>query len=353
MIAFTTNPATDLALRQMLQEFYGRRIARTADLETNACCDVGTMSRHSRVVEMIPAQATDKYLGCGSPIPDDFATMDGISAVDLGSGSGVDAMILRYYLGPTGRVRGIDMTEEQVSMAQSAGGTFMKSLGYAPDSLSFEEGFIETAETIPDASVDLVISNCVINLSPRQDLVYRNIARILKPGGELFISDIVSSRRTDLSDDSVLVAECIGMAPYINDARDMLSDAGFVDARVHSRRTLGPNARLTERGELATFESVVWRGFKLDNLDRRCEDYGQLAVYSGLLPGSPGSFILDEGHVFETGRPVPVCRNTARMLTETRFAKWFEVTRASKHFGLFAACGTPGPAGENAAAACC
>ena len=350
--ATTTDIAADQELRRMLQDFYGSQIARTTDLETNACCDVGTMSTHSKIVEMIPTEATEKYLGCGSPIPDDFAGMDGLTAVDLGSGTGVDAMILRYHLGPNGRVRGVDMTSEQLAVARRAGALFMNRVGYHSDSLSFEEGFIETAESIPDESVDLVISNCVVNLSPRQDLVYRNIARMLKPGGEVFLSDIVSDRRTDLADDDLLVAECIGMAPYINDARDMLADAGFVDARVFSRRTLGPNARLTERGERAMFESIVWRGFKLPNLDRRCEDYGQVAVYGGLLPGAPGAFVLDEGHVFETGRPMPVCRNTARMLTETRFARWFEVTRASKHFGLFASCGAPAATGQGAAACC-
>lgn len=339
----------------MLSEFYGRRIAKTADLETNACCDVNTMNAHARVMEMIPTEASEKYYGCGSPIPDDFASLKGLTAVDLGSGSGVDSMILRFYLGPTGRMIGIDMTAEQIDVARRSGATFMETLGYDEASLAFHQDFIETAQAIPDASVDLVISNCVINLSPRKDLVFKTIQRILKPGGEFFISDIVADRRTDLLDDEVLVAECIGMAPYFHDAVDLMNDAGFVDPRVYSRRRLADNQRLIERGEQAIFESVIWRGFKLADMDRRCEDYGQIAVYRGELPGAPGGFRLDQGHYFETGRPLSVCRNTARMLGQTRLARWFEVSPAVKHFGLFDGCSTsPAPAGsESQNGACC
>ncbi len=336
-------------LRDELQEFYGRAIEKTADLETNACCDVNTMQQHSEVVKLIPGRATEKYLGCGSPLPDDLPTLEGLTAVDLGSGSGVDSMILRAYLGKTGTMIGLDMTDEQLSIAREAGPEFMGKLGYDPASLKFQKDFIETAESIPDASVDLVISNCVINLSPRKDLVYKTIARILKPGGEFFISDIVADRRVELADDPVLVAECLGLAPYIHDAHDTMFDAGFPDVRVFHRRKLAENPRVIERGEAADFYSVIWRGFKLADMDRRCEDFGQTATYKGNLKSfpnasdasSPARFILDEGHVFEAGRPTHICRNTARMLGESRLARYFDITAPVRHFGLFPECTTP------------
>ncbi|MBU45040.1 MAG: methyltransferase type 11 [Spirochaetaceae bacterium] len=346
---------TQESLREMLQEFYGRQIQKTADLETNACCDVDTMAKHARVVSMVPAAATEKYLGCGSPIPDDLPTLKGLTALDLGSGSGVDAMILRFYLGPNGHMIGLDMTGEQLELARRSGVEFMQKLNYDPGSLEFVEGFMETADGIPDESVDLIISNCVVNLSPRKDLVFETMHRVLKPGGEVFFSDIVADRRTDLMDDEILVAECLGMAPYVHDARDMLQDAGFTDPRFFSRRRLAPNQRVLDRGDLTNFDSVIWRAFKLPDMDRRCEDYGQIAVYKGNMAGSPATFTLDEGHVFEAGRPMSVCRNTARMLMETRLRAYFEVTGATKHFGLFADCGTESAAAldsENSGACC-
>ncbi|MEQ9363364.1 MAG: methyltransferase domain-containing protein [Leptospirales bacterium] len=358
--------ATDdrAALRGELQKFYGRAIEKTTDLETNACCDVNTMQQHREVVRLIPPRATEKYLGCGSPLPDDLPTLGGLTAVDLGSGSGVDSMILRAYLGESGTMIGIDMTDEQLAIAREAGPEFMAKLGYAPESLRFQKDFIETAESIPDASVDLVISNCVINLSPRKDLVYQTIARILKPGGEFFISDIVADRRVELADDPVLVAECLGLAPYIHDAHDTMFDAGFPDVRVFDRRLLAENPRVIQRGESANFHSVIWRGFKLANMDRRCEDFGQTATYKGNLKsfpkatgvGSPARFILDEGHVFEAGRPAHVCRNTARMLGESRLAPYFDITPPIRHFGLFDECSTPAAgAGDSGgfAGSCC
>ena len=112
---------TDSELRAALQEFYGRQIEKTADLETNACCDVNTMQLHQGVVRLIPERAREKYLGCGSPLPDDLPTLNGLTAVDLGSGSGVDAMILRAYLGEAGVMIGLDMTDEQLAIARQAG----------------------------------------------------------------------------------------------------------------------------------------------------------------------------------------------------------------------------------------
>ena len=343
-------------IRAMLREFYGRAIQKTDDLETNACCDVNTMQLHSEVVKLIPERAKEKYLGCGSPLPDDLATLRGLTALDLGSGTGVDAMILRSYLGPEGAMIGVDMTDEQLSIAREAGAEFMDKLGYAPASLRFERDFIETLDCIEDNSVDLVISNCVINLSPRQELVFEAIRRVRKPGGELFISDIVADRRHDLQDDEILVAECLGMAPYVHDARDMINDAGFADVRIHSTRRLADNQRVLDRGDAVKFYSVIWRGWKLETLDRRCEDYGQMATYRGNLANSPTFFRLDEEHLFENGRPTHVCRNTARMLGESRLGRYFDVTEPIKHFGLFPECTTPAQAatGESGSVfACC
>lgn len=349
----TENPEI---LRKLLSEFYGKEVEKTEDLETNACCDVDTMAAHSTVSKLIPSASKERYYGCGSPLPDDLPTLKGLTAIDLGSGSGVDSMILRYYLGPKGTMIGVDMTDEQLAIARTSGDAYMKTINYDPASLRFEKDFIETLECIPDASVDLVISNCVVNLSPRKDLVFKSIQRVLKPGGEFFISDIVADRRVDMMDDEVLVAECLGLAPYIHDAHDLMEEAGFPDVRVFSQSKLPDNKRVLERGDCVQFYSLIWRGYKLANMDRRCEDYGQVAIYKGNLPSSQARFTFDEGHIFEKGRPLAVCKNTARMLSETRLKEYFTVTSPIQHFGLFEDCGSTIDSkgqGETFAGGCC
>jgi hypothetical protein len=107
-------------------------------------------------------------------------------------------------------------------------------------------------------------------------------------------------------------------------------------------------------GEPIAFDSLLVRAFKLADMDRRCEDYGQWATYRGGAPGAEARFELDDHHAFEARRPVAVCRNTARMLGETRLAAHFDVTAPVRHFGLFGcgpAASTPGPVAPDGA--CC
>ena len=104
-------------------------------------------------------------------------------------------------------------------------------------------------------------------------------------------------------------------------------------------------------GEAITFYSLNVRGFKLSDMDLRCEDYGQMATYTGSVDGHEARYGFDDHHVFDKGRPTAVCRNTARMLSETRLARHFEVTQPIRHFGLFDC--APTPEDGAAGAACC
>ena len=148
-----------------------------------------------------------------------------------------------------------------------------------------------------------------------------------------------------------MIAECLGGAQYEHDWFDTMRDAGFGDPRIVRSRVVQSEAK----GEPITFSSLTIRGFKFsDPLDRRCEDFGQTATYLGNCPQSPARFALDDHHIFEASRPGAVCRNSARMLSETRLGRYFHVTEPIKHFGLFP-CG-PVPAGADGTAAsgsCC
>ncbi len=343
------SPSHDSELKAYLRDYYGRRVQKTDDLVTNACCADSTARQFAHIHELIPDEVTSRNYGCGCSLPTD--RLDGITVLDLGSGAGLDAFIASFLVGESGRVIGIDMTDEQLEIARRNAPIVAKRFGHASPNTEFHKGFIETLDAVEDASVDLVISDCVINLSPHKDQVFRAISRVLKNGGELYISDIVADRRVPqrLKDDPQLVAECLGGALYEHDLRDVIEDAGFLDPRQVSRSLVEEDVG----GEAIRFYSTTFRGFWFDRpLDRRCEDYGQSATYNGTCPGSEGRFALDDHHEFEKDRPVLVCRNTARMLSETRLGAYFEVSAPQQHFGLFR-CG-PGPSnGEAPAAPCC
>ncbi len=328
-------------LRRLLQEFYGQRLQSTSDLSTKACCTDDTARRFAEVIALLPDEVRERQYGCGCPLPGDDLT--GLTVLDLGAGAGVDAFIALHCVGPNGAVHGVDMTAEQLDVARRHAATVARRFEHPKTNITFHEDYIETAEVIPDASIDLVISDCVINLSPAKDEVFRTIWRVLKPGGEFYVSDIAADRRVPdaVRSDPVLVAECLGGAEYEHDWFDQMRDAGFADPRLVERRVVQREAL----GEPIVFSSLTVRGFKLENMDRRCEDYGQLATYCGSIASAPARFVLDDHHVFERHRPTPVCRNTACMLGETRLAPHFEVTAPIRHFGLFA-CG-PAPAADS------
>lgn len=334
-------------LRRMLRDFYGRRVQQSADLSTKACCTDDTARRFADVLTLLPDDVRRRHYGCGCPLPAD--DLDGLTVLDLGAGAGVDAFIALRCVGPHGYVHGVDMTAEQLDVARRNAPTVARRFEHPKVNVTFHEDYIETADVIPDASVDLVISDCVINLSPAKEEVFRTIWRVLKPGGEFYVSDIAADRRVpdSVRHDSQLVAECLGGAEYEHDWFDQMRDAGFADPRVVERRVVQREAL----GVPIVFSSLTVRGFKLLAMDRRCEDYGQTAVYRGSIPNSLARFVLDDHHVFEAQRPTSVCRNTARMLSETRLAAHFEVTRPVRHFGLFDC--APPRAPEDGDRACC
>ena len=196
-----------------------------------------------------------------------------------------------------------------------------------------------------------MISDCVINLSPRKDLVFTTIQRVLKDGGEFYISDIASDRRVpeSIRNNTELLAECLGGAEYEHDWFDIMKDAGFPDPRTVSRMEVQRDVQ----GEPILFYSMTVRAFQFSEpLDRRCEDYGQIAIYKGTILNQKARFTFDDHHVFEAHKPVPVCRSTARMLQETRLGVHFDVTAPIKHFGLFP-CGGASATKESTQKSCC
>lgn len=338
-----------------VQDYYGRVLARTQDLKTAACCSAETLSPELRAIlrELHP-EVVERFYGCGSPFPPALA---GRTVLDLGCGAGRDVYLLSKLVGPTGRVIGIDMTDEQLAVARRHVDYHARRFGHADPNVRFVQGYIEdlAAAGIEDSSVDLVVSNCVVNLSPDKRRALGEVFRVLKPGGELYFSDVYADRRVPaaLKQDPVLFGECLAGALYTEDFRRLLADLGCADFRVIARNPIAlGDADIEARIGMINFSSITVRAFKLA-LEDRCEDYGQVATYKGTIEGHPHAFVLDDHHRLETGRPMLVCGNTADMLSRTWYAPHFEVRGdKARHFGLFDCAPAPSVAAAPGGACC-
>lgn len=323
---------------ESVREYYGQILKSNQDLKTSACCTSESMPQHLRkILKDIHDEVKDKFYGCGSPIP---SVLEGKTVLDLGSGTGRDCFILSKLVGPGGKVIGIDMTDEQMAVAQKHVDYHMKKFGFKEPNVAFIKGYIEDLESagIKNESIDLVVSNCVVNLSPSKERVFSEIFRVLKPGGELYFSDVFSGRRIpkELTEDSIFVGECLGGALYVEDLRRLLLKLGRSDYRLMARSGIDlHNVEIKRKAGMIDFYSMTVRAFKLD-LEDRCEDYGQVATYLGGIDESPYAFVLDDHHVFEKGKSISVCGNTAMMLQKTRYGEYFKINGdMSIHFGLF------------------
>lgn len=231
--------------------------------------------------------------------------------------------------------------------------------------MSFVEGHIEYLDKagIADASFDIVISNCVVNLSPDKPRVLREVYRALATGGEFYFSDVYCDRRlpAHVMAHKVLWGECISGAMYIEDFVREAQKAGFDDPRILAKEEIEiHDPDLKDVVGRARFFSITYRLFKLPGmLETKCEEYGQYAVYKGSIPGHRHHYDLDDHHTLETGKPFLVCGNTAAMLGE-KGVSWlapnFDIHgNRDVHYGLFD-CGDSSAAAAGvpvAGGACC
>jgi arsenite methyltransferase len=174
----------------------------------------------------LPATATAASLGCGNPVA--VADLrEGDTVLDLGSGGGIDVLLSARRVGPAGTVYGLDMTDEMLSLAQRNA----REAGVT--NVHFLKGLIEDVP-LPAESVDVVISNCVVNLSPEKGKVLAEIARVLKPGGRVGITDIVAEDRLTTADRAARGTHvgCIAGALSESEYREGLAAAGFADVEV-------------------------------------------------------------------------------------------------------------------------
>ena len=249
---------------EAVRQYYGEVLKSSADLQTSACCVGSAPAPYiARALDQVHEEVKNRFYGCGSPIP---PALEGLTVLDLGCGSGRDCYILSKLVGPKGRVIGVDMTDAQLEIARKHVDYHAQKFGYS--NVEFRSGYIEdlTAAGIADESIDLVVSNCVLNLSPDKPRVFGEIFRVLKPGGELYFSDVFADRRIDasLAADPVLVGECLGGALYTEDFRRIMNAVGCNDFRTVSSEPLEiNNSSIREKLGLISFQSATIRAFKM------------------------------------------------------------------------------------------
>jgi len=322
----TTN--LDSRTHQEVQTYYGETLESSADLKTSACCTSAAPPGYLReIIAAIHPEVNNRYYGCGLVLPEALA---GLKVLDLGCGAGRDVYLLSKLVGANGQVAGVDMTPAQLKVAEQYRDYHAAAFGYDESNVQFLEGNIERLDDLPleDASFDLIISNCVINLAVDKAAVLRSVKRLLKPGGEMYFSDIYADRRipADLTRDPVLYGECLSGALYWKDFLQLATASGLAAPRLVESEPLdmGDPEVQAKIGEIR-FCSATFRLFRLAEQEPGAEDYGQEAVYRGTLPESPEVFQLDQDYVFCRGERTPVSGNTFRLIGQTRFRGHFQL----------------------------
>jgi arsenite methyltransferase len=228
-----------LNVKEVVKEKYGQAALRVHKGGSGCCgataangsCDPITSNLYDSIqTGEVPPEAVLASLGCGNPTA--LAQLNpGETVLDLGSGGGIDVLLSAKRVGPTGKAYGLDMTDEMLALANE------NKRKAGAQNVEFLKGEIERIP-LPDNSVDVIISNCVINLSADKDRVLREAFRVLKPGGRFAVSDIVTRGeiREDIRRNALLWAGCVAGALDEKDYRARLAAAGFEQITIEPTR---------------------------------------------------------------------------------------------------------------------
>ena len=222
-------------VKDVVKQKYGQAARRVKDGGTSCCDPISANLYATSEVDGLPEDAVLASLGCGNPTA--LATLNaGDVVLDLGSGGGIDVLLSARRVGPTGKAYGLDMTDEMLALAREN----QQKAGV--QNVEFLKGEIEHIP-LPDDSVDVIISNCVINLSGDKDQVLREAFRVLKPGGRLAVSDVVTKGHVpeQIRRSMLLWVGCIAGALDDNSYQSKLSAAGFTSIEIEPTRIYDVN----------------------------------------------------------------------------------------------------------------
>ncbi|XP_070554578.1 arsenite methyltransferase-like isoform X2 [Ptychodera flava] len=305
-----------------VKEYYGKVLRSSKDLKTNACCSGNSMPKHIRqALGLVHDEVIAKYYGCGLVIPDCLSTCN---VLDLGSGSGRDCFVLSKLVGSTGKVTGIDMTDEQLEIARKYIDYHQEKFGYTESNVVFLKGFIEQLGEagLQDNTFDIIVSNCVVNLSPDKTAVLKESFRVLKAGGELYFSDVYADQNLpkEVRENKILWGECIAGALYWKDLHKIAAEVGFTEPRLVDVSPVTVDNEVLQNivGE-AKFVSATYRLFKIQ--DQKAEE--TQVMYNGTIVECNDKFVLDIHNAYKTGEIAQVDADVAAILQNTRFSDYF------------------------------
>lgn len=221
---------SNVTIHDVVKERYGS----IASGKSQSCCgdsgcgcgDGNTALYDANMLEGLPVDVTGLSLGCGDPVS--IASLKaGETVLDLGSGGGIDCFLAARQVGESGYVIGVDMTPEMLAKANA------NKVKMGVNNVEFRKGQIESLP-VTDNTVDVIMSNCVINLSPDKDSVFREAFRVLKPGGRISVSDIVTEGEfsAELRADTEQWAECVTGAIDVKEYTGKMREAGFTNIQV-------------------------------------------------------------------------------------------------------------------------
>ncbi|XP_036970866.1 arsenite methyltransferase [Acanthopagrus latus] len=313
----------DSGIHVDVKDYYSKVLKSSSDLKTNVCVTpaqpIPAFIRQA--LKRVHPEVSDRYYGCGLVVPE---CLEGCRILDLGSGSGRDCYMLSQLVGEKGHVTGIDMTEDQLEVARKHVDYHMKEFGFKETNVNFVQGLIEglTEAGLENNSFDIIISNCVVNLSPDKKRVLAEAYSVLKDGGELYFSDVYSSGRLteEIKNHKVLWGECLGGALWWKDLLQLADEVGFSPPRLVTSKII-----TIENKELQAvlgdfkFVSATYRLFKVPKGNTKtCQ-----VIYNGNITGVEESFLFDCHYTFKANKPVEVDGELATILTSTRFKEDF------------------------------
>ncbi|GJD09462.1 Arsenite methyltransferase [Galdieria sulphuraria] len=274
----------------------------TGNSRISCPCSSGILtSKQQEILSSIHPTILEKYYGCASPIP---TAMEGCTVLDLGCGTGRDVYLCSALVGNKGKVIGVDLLPEMLEIASQY------------KSYHAEKFFQDSSQ-----SNILSFSNCVVNLSDDKEKIFKEVARVLKPG----------EARQDLE----LVGQCLGKAMYIQDFVSLVKKAGFSDIRLVSSSKERLSLETETKLNGASAYSCVFRAFRLEHLDECLEDYQETAIFHGATDVDRDTYQSDCNLKFLKDLPVSVDGNTAEIIRHSRLSRHFHVTDRKSHQGLF------------------